>query len=307
MNKILATFPGKHGDLLWALPTVRALSTTYGMPIDLLVSAAYGSLAPVIERQDYIGRVIVDPDWVVQDTAPMTPRTPPHADRWIDEYAQVFHLGYVGWPGPTLPEDVYHRVADVHRRIIGTDLAPLDLQRPWITAKTYGLPAQDLAIGFSDEHFELKRGIAECLTDRFLHMRNRARAQAEDRTDLPHPMALVNVAGPGSRWSRECYAFNQDGWVWEAVARWIAASRVFVGCCSALHVLAVAIGVPAVIVEPNVHRLQEVFWPLGFDGERVQIVRGGDGLPTVDARHTAEAIEAVWARLDREQTAVPHV
>ena len=69
-------------------------------------------------------------------------------------------------------------------------------------------------------------------------------------------------------------------------------------------VLAVALGVPAVIVEPNPMRHNPIFWPLGMDGPQVTCVKGGDGKPTHDARHTADVLReklkatkaTVWRR-----------
>src|SRR5262245_63210788 len=71
---IACTMPGRHGDILWALPTVRALAEQAGAPIDLVISEKYGSLKDLIRRQPYIADVVVLADWQVQETAPMTPR-----------------------------------------------------------------------------------------------------------------------------------------------------------------------------------------------------------------------------------------
>ena len=54
-------------------------------------------------------------------------------------------------------------------------------------------------------------------------------------------------------------------------------------------------------MEPNPQRHNDVFWPLGKTGPQVTQVLGGDGQWTFDARHVAEAIEAVWMRQDMKQ------
>lgn len=278
--RILCSMPGRHGDILWSLVVVRAISETYGERVDLLVSEKYGSLTGLIERQDYIGRCVADTEWTVTETAPMTPRTPPVDVRDLLHvaYDRVFHLGYEGWPQGSLPEDIYRRANAQFEA--GGMLRGLDLTRPWITAP-YPVHPTDLCVGFTDEHFELKYGITQLLIDRYFH-------------DPGTRKALVTLSN-SPRWNTEGARHVTEP-IWEVSAGWLSQTKVFVGCCSALHVLAVAMGVPAVIVEPAAARLQEVFWPLGFDGEKVQVVRGGDGLPTVDARHTAEAIETVWKR-----------
>ncbi len=108
--KVLCSFPGKFGDILWALPTVRALSRRLGQPVDLAVSAKYGSLAPLLREQPYLKRVHVLENWVVQETAPMTPRVPPGVAEFglNAAYEVVFHLGYRGWPQRPLPFETLH-------------------------------------------------------------------------------------------------------------------------------------------------------------------------------------------------------
>ena len=78
----------------------------------------------------------------------------------------------------------------------------------------------------------------------------------------------------------------------EATA-WIAGAKVLLTDCSALHVLAVALGIPTVIVEPMEARWNTIFYPLGFDGPQVTIVKGLDGQPTFDARHVTETLSKV--------------
>jgi hypothetical protein len=265
--------PGRHGDILWALPTVRAIAETYGEPVTLQISAKYGSLAQLLARQDYIHYVYVDPAWVVEETAPMTPRVPPqprHGDR-------VFHLGYEGWPQTNLAADIYGRAV----RQAGA-LAPLgDWSRPWI-ANPYpdaGSLASDLCLGFTDEHFETKYGLTQLLLNHYHHVDGR-------------DQQIVNLSN-SPRWNREAGTVEAD---WLTAAAWLAQTRCAVACCSALHVLAVAVGTPVVVIEPAPARLQAVFWPLGFDGDRVQVVRGGDGLPTLDSRHLVEQVDRVQAR-----------
>jgi hypothetical protein len=264
---ILCTMPGRSGDIIWALPTVRAISETYGESVDFVISQKYGSLTSLLERQAYLGKVTPLPAWDVRETAPMTPRTPPLD---AQEYDRVFHLGYEGWPTPTLPEDIYHRTvfaveADQHH------LPGLDLTRPWITAP-YSIEPSDVCVGFTDEHFELKFGLLSLLRDRM------------------GTRQLVNLSN-SPRWNTEGRWTVLDA-SWETAAAWLGQTQVFVGCCSALHVLAVAMGTPVVCVEPNPQRHQPVFYPLGKEGP-VRLLLGGDGLPTVDARHLGDAVVAI--------------
>jgi len=271
---ILCTFPGKHGDCLWALPTVRAISETTGEPVDLMLAPAIAGLKPLIERQAYVGEVLICDQWTLQDTAPVTPRKPPCATKYEKSYERILHLGYPAWPRPDLPRDIYDRAT------MGVDfvIAPLDLDRPWITPP-WPLPTSSLCCGFTDEHFELKYGLRWLMRQRF------------DQLGTPYGSIDLSTS---PRWLQEG---RLPGCSWETAAAWLASAKVFLGCCSALHVLACAVGTPVVLMEPNPHRHHEVFYPYGKLGRwRVQLVTGGDGQPTFDARHVGDAVAAILAR-----------
>lgn len=263
MKKILCTFPGKFGDLLWALPTVRAIAETHGEPVDLLISHPFGAIRDLIEQQPYIAECAADPTWPVELGAPITPRQPPEIQRIIAEreVTRTYHLGYHGWPDRDLPSYIY----EIAQRAQPMRLAPLDLDTPWITAPPGSGGPWRIAIGWSDEHFELKYGITQLVADLW---------------------ADKILCGPGSRWATEAHVTPSD---WVHAAQAITGSQVFLGCCSALHVLAAATGTKAVIMEPAEARHHPVFWPYGFDG-RVRLVRGGDGQWTFDARHVADCV-----------------
>lgn len=279
--RVLCTFPGKFGDLLWSLPTVRAVSEALGAPVDLVIAGAFGGIVPLLAGQGYLGRVWADPSWVTQDTAPISPRVAPDAVGVFGTYDHVLHLGYDGWPALGLPHEVH--------RILGDQwpwpapIPAIDLARPWITPPTWAaqLPTQDVALGFTEEHFELKAGITTLI----------------QRRD-PAP-AVVNLS-TGPRWFGEYYR-GGGGLDWEAAAAYLARSAVFLGDCSALHVLACAIGTPCVLLEPNPHRHHPIFWPFGTTGPRVTQVLGTDGNWTFDARHVWESLQARIAQRRAEE------
>jgi hypothetical protein len=160
-------------------------------------------------------------------------------------------------------------------------LRPLDLDRPWITIDPIANPSP-ITLGWTDEHFELKVGLTSlCLL------------QAQD------PTRIINVSW-SPRWQAEWWEASwghpapAEGVLgsWRGVAKILAGAQVFCGDCSALHVLACALGIPTVIMEPNPHRHHPIFYPYGMDGRRVQVVRGVDGLPSFDSRHTWDVIQA---------------
>lgn len=268
MKKILCTFPGKFGDLLWALPTVRAIAEANGGPVGLLISSEYYTLLPLITQQPYIDAVWGSEEWVLQQTAPITPWQPPDTT-WLrsvyERYDQVIHLGYRSWPSAPLPLYTWEIAQDYGKT------GMVELRRPWISVAEPMPLRRGLAVGFSDEWFELKYGITELL----------------DRD--PTIPALHDCVAPKGRWAQEAQRRTHN---WASAAWLINSCELFLGCCSALHVLAVATGTTAILVEPNKDRWNPIFWPLGMDGPEVTVVRGGDGLPTFDARHTIELIRS---------------
>ena len=274
MMAILCTMPGRFGDILWALPTVRAISETYELPVDLVVAHKYAAIIPLIEQQPYIRRAWAATDWDIQETAPMTPRIPPTLtgevngelvdllDPIVGAYDRIYHLSYTGWPSQPLPFEI-HLTA---RLQYDGEVDPLDLDRPWVHSHgaIYHVP---VVSGFSDEHFELKVGLF---------------------TLLKEQREINQIIAPHSRWATELDHAGTETWI--AAAALIAGAKVFLGCNSGMHVLACALGKPVVMMEPNVQRHHPIFYPFGTEG-RVLLVRGLDGQPTFDARHVAEALK----------------
>lgn len=267
--RILTTFPGRFGDVLWALPTIRAISERYAVPVDLIIAGEFGGLLPLLRLQPYLQRVEAEGDW------PTAVRVPPMiaglvGDQIDAEYDHVFHLGYRRWPELPLPHEIYLNLADP------TICLPPDLQRPWITVDP--LHATDLAVGFTEAWFELKLGLLSSI-------------------DLQLGWALLTQLTPtGSRWTTEATGLCVMPCDWLTAAQMIAGAKGFFGDCSALHVLAVALGKRCVIMEPMEARHNPIFWPLGTDGPQVRAVRGNDGDFTFDARACAAVLKEELAR-----------
>lgn len=279
--RILCTFPGKFGDLLWALPTIRALAARIDGPVDLLLAANLAPIAPLLRAQDYLQHVWCDARWLTVDTAPISPRVPVEVPAGYDA---VYHLGYTGWPRRPLPYEILDIFNGHHRDVPIDPLldGELALDRPWITmptayAATYRWP---WVYGFTDEHFELKHGLVQLLTygPRFA-------------AGLP-----ACAIGANPRWMDEA---GEPSTSWEDSARLLRHADVFLGCCSALHVLAVAVGTPVVLMEPNPHRHHPIFYPVGQAGPQVTLVTGNDGLPTFDARHVRDVLTSRLTQLSR--------
>jgi len=269
--RILCTFPGRAGDLLWALPTVRAIAESAGDPVGLQISGEFAPMVDLLCQQPYIRMVYADTNWNLSDWKErgLEHDWQPPA---VAGYDQVIHLGYRRWPELPLPYEIFNNA--VEHAPLALLPAP-DLDRPWIQVRLWQeatpLP---LTIGFTECHFETKVGLLALL---------------QGRTQTPEEGFLaVMLAAPGSRWVTEA---DYPPIEWLEAARRIAASKALLADCSALHVLAVAIGVPVVCVEPMEARWNGIFWPLGQDGPQVTLVKGHDHRPTVDARHVGEALD----------------
>lgn len=289
---ILCTMPGRYGDILWALPTVRALSEAYGTPVDLAIPGEYAGIAPLIQGQDYVRTCWVRADWQVQQTAPITPRTPPTG--WGVRYDAEYHLGYEAWPEGMLATDVYRRAFNHYRQYAPAHgrYPALDLTRPWITPVHAVLPAgvdatAGVWVAWSEEWFELKVGILVALAARFPDLPFwwlrpwGGRYDEVDYTCLHATGTQTHRLGPNVAMVRSD---------WRGTAHLAAHQGVYLGCLSSQWVLANALGKRVVAVEPNEHRWHPVFWR---DAPGNRLVRGTDGRPTFDARHVGDALEEV--------------
>lgn len=264
---VLLQFPGRFGDVIWALPTLRALARRSGQTVDLQIAGEFQSIAPLLRLQPYLGQVIIDDAW-----AP-TPEGKPAS---LEGYDRILDLSYRGWPDRPLAQYTLRQL----NTYLGTDPIlekALDLQTPWISLPTHlqrvrqWLPIWCAA--FSEAHFELKYGIWELLT----------RAVG--------PVARWDALSlcTGGRWQTEAHL---PGVSWIEGVAYLLRAPLLLADCSAWHVLAVATGCPTILVEPMEARWNEIFYPVGMDGPQVTLVRGHDGKPTFDAR----AVDAAIAR-----------
>lgn len=276
MKKVLCTFPGRYGDLLWALPTVRAISQYYGVPVDLQIGGEFESIAPLIGQQPYIRRVIVDDRWTL---TPPDEWQAPRLEHPDQQHDHIHHLGYRGWPDRPLAQYIYGQVSSGW-------LPPLDLETPWIvhhgTRHSYHFP---WCFGFTEAHFELKFGLIELL--------RRGYRTSTVRTSSLHPVSICS----GERWETEG---RESRCRWDTAAALLSCSQFLLADCSALHVLAVAMGKQVLLCEPMEARWNDIFYPLGKSG-RVELILGNDGKPTFDARHVHDAVKAALHRSNYAQ------
>ncbi len=296
--KILCTFPGRHGDILWSLPTLRALYQATGATIDLGVAPKYSGVCELVSRQPYVRCALPIPGWEVEETAPMTPRIPPErALACLGSYDHIFHLGYDVWPMQTLPFETFWRLYGQLPSRIREKMPLPDLSKPWL--ERFGwIPPTEPTIGviFTDEWLELKAGILAGLAPRFMrwdrgpHMRD--------------PRFLLILPKTGGRWSGE-YGSSFPPNVSIVSSSLYGAVNIMAACDlvvadnSAGHVIACGLGCPVVMVEPAAARHHPIFYPYGQDGPEVTLVKGGDGQPTFDLRHIGDLVDAALRRITR--------
>lgn len=268
--------PGRFGDVLWALPTVRALAKDHRpvrlhLPVDPADTTPMRKLVPLLEKQEYLQEIVIREDWSIELEAPRRPTSPPdeasYGDAWV-------HLGYRDWPTEPLP---FYTAS-----LAGYARDAVDWS-PWISAAPLaGGNADALLFHWSDRWFELKFGLTRLLDQ---HVSYWARYWT----------------APNSRFANEARWYGNT---LENVARAIASSRLVVTDCSCVHVLAAAMGKKVVVVEPEENRHHFIFWPGSRQDERghwkqaenafgrlIYPVIGGDGKPTFDARHTSDLIK----------------
>ncbi len=292
--KVLCTMPGKFGDVLWSLPTVRAIAEAAGEPVDLCLSRNYGTdpFCDLLKGQSYLRGVFAEPTWIVRDTAPMTPQRPSFEDvatpmHNINGYNKVLHLGYERWPQNLLPVEIYLQATGQW----GSNLPKLELDTPWIEVESFSeqsrLNVQDMkaegfryiGVGFTDEWIELKAGLLFALR------------QAFPGTD---GYVFIPQIAHGSRWEEWGVELERMGIIlcshdWVTTARWMADDDLFLGCLSAQWVLANALGIPTVIMEPSEPRHSPIFF---YNHPRNTLVLGNDGKPTFDARAVVDAVRS---------------
>jgi len=281
--RLLCTCPGRHGDILLALPTLRAIAERLDTVVDLVVSPPYVGVCALAEHQPYVGDAYSLDDWAIVESAPMSPREPPTIP---PDYDHVFHLGYDGWPELPLAYEHFRLLLKQWPATLG--LPPeFDLLRPWLTAQPPVPIHPSVSLGWSPEWLELKVGLTTLVAQRFPDVQFRwIRPWGHGRWD---EIGTLGQALPSN--ALPVYSDFAEA------AHQISRTHVFLGCNSALSHVATGLGVPVVLMEPAEARWHPIFYSYGQDGPEVRLVKGNDGRPTFDARHVGDALaEALKGR-----------
>lgn len=102
--KILCTFSGCFGDILWSLPTVRQISKNNKTEVYMGVMPAYHSLLPLLNSQSYIKHAFCINDWICQGSpCGDQPWCPQNNEMLKTQYDEIHHLTYRNHPAPNQP------------------------------------------------------------------------------------------------------------------------------------------------------------------------------------------------------------
>lgn len=273
--KILCTHPGRHGDILWALPTVRAIAHYFAQPVDFVTSHDYRRVLDVIAGQEYIDKAYAAEGWKLRETAPITPiGLPPELYAGLG-YDHVFDLGLTAWPMEPIALAVKNQTSEKYELPLNRFFS----LEPWIELPRVNPGVELIALGWSKEWIEIKMGVSFALFQFFAGKG-------------PHFHLVTYPQSRLDEWAK----LWPSGWVgWHATHSWklraqiLAEAKLFVGCLSGMWVLANAMGLPTVIMEPAEGRWNKAFW---LEAPRNHLVLGNDGRPTFDARAVCDAVDS---------------
>lgn len=130
MNKIAITHPGKIGDMLYTLPTIRALCNKHAALSDFYTSIVCQPVIEFLAMQSCIDNIIIPNNYVIEhDRLGVQPWKIPIENTL--QYAATYHLGFRENPKIPLPEYIAE-IAGLDRSIgkniyyeLSNDLHPL--------------------------------------------------------------------------------------------------------------------------------------------------------------------------------------
>lgn len=219
--KILCTFSGKFGDILWSLATVRQISKNYGVKVDMGVMPSYKALVPLLKRQSYIAKPFTIDNWFCTGS--------PAGDQpWeapldmLDAYDKVFHLTYRHHPNGNQP--LIDFIAQQQGLVLDKPVVP------FIETVDYPpYPQTYIAHSFNDMYKEQKDKFMECLSSN------------------------LGKTGLNSSTQIEFFDITKSTWDWARYG--VKYALAFVGCRSSNHVLAHGVGQKNIFIyEPHPHR-----------------------------------------------------
>lgn len=148
--KVLCTFSGHYGDILWSLPTARELAKRHGGKVDFAVMTAFASLVPLLESQSYIGKAFGIDEWKLENECfGCQPWQSPNFNG-RDQYERVYDLTYKMHPhSMRLAEWTARQTAEV---------ALPNLWVPFIEVQAHAPVKNTVAYNFNPMYGDIKSG-----------------------------------------------------------------------------------------------------------------------------------------------------
>jgi len=211
--RIACTHPGKLGDALYAIPSIRELSRIHECKIDFYTSSYCEPLRRLFEAQDCIEHFVISDQYVLQD---FDCGGQPWSVPVSGEYDVVFQMGFQGFPHQALPDHIAVSAGLPTGLPLwyDFDLPPPDIDEPYIvSAPRPSMP--------------LFREIADTSAVR-----------------------AVEIGGVGEA-SGSTRALDKTGLDMLDTLPWIAHARGFVGYHSSMLVLANGFPIPKITWTPS--------------------------------------------------------
>lgn len=220
-NKIAATMPGKMGDAIFAIPTIRWLSEKHNTKIDFWTSQYCSPLKRLFEYQTCIENFYVSPSYELEHMQMgCQPWLVPIHDEY--QYEQVYHLGFRGYP---IEKGIINYIADS----VG---APMNLPLKYDYPDIETLDKYVVVAPRGEERWRPVIARLAVLGD------------------------VVQIGSLGDKVSE--LGIDRTGLDFLETLAWISKARVFMGCRSSQLVLAKAFDIPCYTNPPNIR--DTIFW-----------------------------------------------
>lgn len=224
-SAIAVSHPGKIGDVLYALPTVRFLCELHQAKADFYTSSYCAPLTSLLEYQPFIRSVVIPSAYVSEHMElGVQPWQMPIA---ADDYAAVYQLGFRAWPEKSLIDHIAESVG-----------APtgLPISYSFPDTPTMATPYIVMAPGPADQYRQFYLEVARL-------------------SQIP----AVVVGAEGEYLGK---GIDRTGLGMLETLPWLAGARGFVGGMSSQLVLANAFPMPKVIPIPIAEARQGSRWDM---------------------------------------------